>query len=195
MLNNGGVLAGAGRRLADRRHLRVSAGIADRRSTTTCSSTATSTTSRRSKPEIALNPTARSTRRSTGSTSRASSGIRRRRRPASRRGRSRSRSTACAGPGLTYVNMNVVRNFQLGGRRTLQARIDIQNLLNYAAYNNPSHRSDEHQFRQGDDGGGFRRRDAVLQLRDAVHVSRTDDNPNVPTPSTALRMLSRNSSI
>ena len=41
------------------------------------------------------------------------------------------------GPGLTYVNMNLVRNFQLGGRRTLQARMDVQNLLNYAAYNNP----------------------------------------------------------
>ena len=41
------------------------------------------------------------------------------------------------GPGLTYVNMNLVRNFQLGGRRTFQARVDIQNLLNYAAYNNP----------------------------------------------------------
>ena len=41
------------------------------------------------------------------------------------------------GPGLTYVNMNVVRNFSLGGRRTLQARADVQNLLNYAAYNNP----------------------------------------------------------
>jgi hypothetical protein len=41
------------------------------------------------------------------------------------------------GPGLTYINMNVVRNFRIGGRRTLQARFDIQNLLNYAAYNNP----------------------------------------------------------
>ena len=41
------------------------------------------------------------------------------------------------GPGLTYVNMNVVRNFRLGGQRTLQARFDVQNLLNYAAYNNP----------------------------------------------------------
>ena len=41
------------------------------------------------------------------------------------------------GPGLTYVNMNVVRNFQRGGRRTFQARVDIQNLLNYAAYNPP----------------------------------------------------------
>jgi hypothetical protein len=41
------------------------------------------------------------------------------------------------GPGLMYVNMNVVRNFRAGGRRTLQARFDVQNLLNYAAYNNP----------------------------------------------------------
>ena len=41
------------------------------------------------------------------------------------------------GPGLKYVNLNVVRNFQLGGRRVFQARFDVQNLLNYAAYNNP----------------------------------------------------------
>jgi hypothetical protein len=41
------------------------------------------------------------------------------------------------GPGLTYVNINVVRNFRLARRGTFQARVDIQNLLNYAAYNNP----------------------------------------------------------
>jgi hypothetical protein len=41
------------------------------------------------------------------------------------------------GPGLTYINMNVVRNFRLGGRGTFQARVDVQNLLNYAAFNNP----------------------------------------------------------
>ncbi len=41
------------------------------------------------------------------------------------------------GPGLRYVNINFVRNFRLGGRRTFQARFDIQNLLNYAAFNNP----------------------------------------------------------
>ncbi len=41
------------------------------------------------------------------------------------------------GPGLRYVNINFVRNFRLGGRRTFQARVDIQNLLNYAAFNNP----------------------------------------------------------
>ena len=42
------------------------------------------------------------------------------------------------GPSLTYVNMNVVRNFGLGGSRTFQVRMDVQNLLNYAAYSNPS---------------------------------------------------------
>jgi hypothetical protein len=41
------------------------------------------------------------------------------------------------GPGLTYVNLNIQRNFGIGGRRTLQARFDIQNLLNYAAFGNP----------------------------------------------------------
>ena len=41
------------------------------------------------------------------------------------------------GPGITYVNMNVSRTFGVGGRRTLQTRFDIQNLLNYAGYSNP----------------------------------------------------------
>jgi hypothetical protein len=41
------------------------------------------------------------------------------------------------GPGLQYVNLNIQRNFGIGGRRTLQARVDIQNLLNYAAFGNP----------------------------------------------------------
>ena len=41
------------------------------------------------------------------------------------------------GPGLHYVNLNIQRNFSAGGRRTLQARFDIQNLLNYAAFSNP----------------------------------------------------------
>ena len=41
------------------------------------------------------------------------------------------------GPGLKYVNLNVVRNFSLGGRRTFQARVDVQNVLNSATYNNP----------------------------------------------------------
>jgi hypothetical protein len=42
------------------------------------------------------------------------------------------------GPGLTYVNLNIQRNFGIGARRTLQARFDIQNLLNYAAFGNPN---------------------------------------------------------
>jgi hypothetical protein len=42
------------------------------------------------------------------------------------------------GPGLRYVNMNITRSFKLGGRRTFQIRMDIQNLLNYAAFNNPN---------------------------------------------------------
>jgi hypothetical protein len=40
-------------------------------------------------------------------------------------------------PALTYVNVNFVHNFRFGARNTFQARFDIQNLLNYAAYNNP----------------------------------------------------------
>jgi hypothetical protein len=41
------------------------------------------------------------------------------------------------GPGLHYVNLNVVRNLRAGGRRTVQLRLDCQNLFNYAAYSNP----------------------------------------------------------
>jgi hypothetical protein len=42
------------------------------------------------------------------------------------------------GPGLMYVNLNVTRKFSLGEQRSLQARLDIQNVLNYAAFGNPS---------------------------------------------------------
>jgi hypothetical protein len=42
------------------------------------------------------------------------------------------------GPGLRYVNMNILRSFSVGGTRTFQVRMDIQNLLNYAAYGNPN---------------------------------------------------------
>jgi hypothetical protein len=42
------------------------------------------------------------------------------------------------GPGLMYVNLNITRKFSLGEERSLQARIDIQNLLNYAAFGNPN---------------------------------------------------------
>src|SRR5437868_1437477 len=42
------------------------------------------------------------------------------------------------GPGAMYMNLNVTRKFSLGEQRSLQARFDIQNLLNYAAFGNPN---------------------------------------------------------
>ena len=42
------------------------------------------------------------------------------------------------GPGLTYTNINFSRSFSAGGNRVVQARFDIQNLFNYAAFNNPN---------------------------------------------------------
>jgi hypothetical protein len=41
------------------------------------------------------------------------------------------------GQALSFVHMNVARTFQLGGRRTFQFRVDIQNLLNRQHYANP----------------------------------------------------------
>jgi hypothetical protein len=37
-----------------------------------------------------------------------------------------------------YVNLNVTRKFRLGERNEIQARFDIQNVLNYAAFGNPN---------------------------------------------------------
>ena len=97
MLNDGGVMAATGRRLADRRHVRVPARLAAH-SSTTCSTTGDLDDIKKSNPEIALNadgtldPTKYwfnienfETRSAAG------------RRPASRPARSRSRLTACAG--------------------------------------------------------------------------------------------------
>jgi hypothetical protein len=42
------------------------------------------------------------------------------------------------GPGLTYTNLNISRMVKLGGERAFQVRLDVQNLFNYAAYNNPT---------------------------------------------------------
>jgi len=42
------------------------------------------------------------------------------------------------GPGLTYTNINFQRSIAVGGRRTVQLRMDIQNLFNYAAFGNPN---------------------------------------------------------
>jgi nitric oxide synthase oxygenase domain/subunit len=33
--------------------------------------------------------------------------------------------------------MNITRTFGVGARRTIQTRLDIQNLFNYAGYSNP----------------------------------------------------------
>jgi hypothetical protein len=38
---------------------------------------------------------------------------------------------------LSFVHMNVARTFPLGGRRTFQFRVDIQNLFNRQHYANP----------------------------------------------------------
>jgi len=42
------------------------------------------------------------------------------------------------GTGLFLVNMNVVRNFSIGGNRSIQARIDVQNLFNAVLWQNPT---------------------------------------------------------
>jgi len=39
---------------------------------------------------------------------------------------------------LAFVHMNIARTFSLGGRRTFQFRVDIQNLLNRQHYANPN---------------------------------------------------------
>jgi hypothetical protein len=41
------------------------------------------------------------------------------------------------GPGYFLVNANVVRNFSLGGSRSLQFRLDVQNLLDSVLWSNP----------------------------------------------------------
>ncbi len=48
-----------------------------------------------------------------------------------------------------YANLNFVRNFGFRGRKTLQARMDVQNLLQLRGLQQSEHRSDEHQLRQG----------------------------------------------
>ena len=42
------------------------------------------------------------------------------------------------GPGLFLVNANVVRNFGLGGNRSLQFRLDVQNLFDAVLWSNPT---------------------------------------------------------
>jgi hypothetical protein len=42
------------------------------------------------------------------------------------------------GPGLFLVNMNVGRNFPIGGNRSFQFRVDVQNLFNSVLWGNPT---------------------------------------------------------
>jgi hypothetical protein len=42
------------------------------------------------------------------------------------------------GPGYFLVNMNLMRNFPLGGTRTLQFRLDVQNLFDAVLWSNPT---------------------------------------------------------
>jgi hypothetical protein len=42
------------------------------------------------------------------------------------------------GPGMFLVNANIVRSFSLGGRRQLQARMDVQNLFDAVQWGNPN---------------------------------------------------------
>jgi hypothetical protein len=42
------------------------------------------------------------------------------------------------GPGMMLVNANIVRTFSLGGRRQLQARMDVQNLFDAVQWGNPN---------------------------------------------------------
>ena len=39
---------------------------------------------------------------------------------------------------LSFLNMNVARTFTMGGRRTFQFRLDMQNVLNRQQFGNPS---------------------------------------------------------
>ncbi len=42
------------------------------------------------------------------------------------------------GTGLFLVNMNLVRSFDIGSRRSFQFRLDVQNLFDSVLWNNPS---------------------------------------------------------
>jgi hypothetical protein len=39
---------------------------------------------------------------------------------------------------FTQLNLNFARNFNIGGRRTLQFRVDLQNALNRQQWGNPN---------------------------------------------------------
>ena len=73
-------------------------------------------------------------------------------RDSSRSGCSRSGSTVLRDQSKSFVNTNVARTFDLGGRRTFQFRMDIQNLLNRQHYAEPRPEPDQHDLRAGPGG-------------------------------------------
>ena len=66
---------------------------------------------------------------------------------------------------MFLVNVNIVRNFDLGGRRLLQVRMDVQNLFDRAVGESQP-RSDQHELRQDHDG--HQQHHAVLHIRDEI---------------------------
>ena len=75
---------------------------------------------------------------------------------------------------MFLVNANIVRNFDLGGRRRLQVRMDVQNLFDAVQWGNPEPRSDQHELRQDHDGD--QQHHAVLHVRDEIQLLDSGDN-------------------
>ena len=66
--------------------------------------------------------------------------------------------------------MNVVAELQARRPPHVPGAVDIQNLLNYAAYNNPITDPTNTNFGKVTTAVALGRRDALLQLRGEVHV-------------------------
>ena len=64
---------------------------------------------------------------------------------------------------MFLVNANIVRNFDLGGRRSLQFRMDVQNLFDAVQWGNPNLDPTSTNF--GKDHDGDQQHHAVLHVR------------------------------
>ena len=69
---------------------------------------------------------------------------------------------------MFLVNANIVRNFDLGGRRRLQVRMDVQNLFDSVQWGNPNLDPDQHELRADHDGD--QQHHAVLHLRGEIQL-------------------------
>ena len=69
---------------------------------------------------------------------------------------------------LSFVNANFSRTFDLGGRRTIQFRMDIQNLLNRQQYQQSEHST--RPARTSVRSGRHQRRDAVHHVQHEVQL-------------------------